>query len=105
MLIALSKPYLAADSNARHEQKLDSESARRDIASPQLAERIKELTPRGGPIYILGAESQLFPLSGRQPAARVFRSSWLIVDPWLANEVLQQLSLSPPNLFLDVSQD
>jgi hypothetical protein len=105
MLVTLSKPYLAANANARHEQKWNTAPAKRDVLSPQLAKRIRELTPCGGPIYVLGSQSQLYPLSRRQPAARVHRLSWLVVDPSLVIEVIEQLNGSHPDLFLDVSRD
>lgn len=104
MLVSLSYVYLSSDANAAHLWKWErSEYAKRDVAVGAVAEHVATLSAEGDTIYDIGWESQLYVLTGRPPAARVFRIANVVVAPELLDEVLAELEASPPALIVDSS--
>jgi 4-amino-4-deoxy-L-arabinose transferase-like glycosyltransferase len=103
MLISLSFVYLPS-TDAAHLRKWEgSEYAKRNVAADIVAKRVAALTTEGDTIYNLGWESQLYALTGRTPAARVFRIANVEVAPELLDEVLADLEASPPALIVDTT--
>jgi hypothetical protein len=103
-LVSLSYVYLAPDVDAAHVSKYgDTVWAKRNAAADAVAERVVALTGEGDTIYNLGWESELYALTGRPPAARVFRVANVVVAPELLDEVLAELEASPPAVIVDSS--
>jgi hypothetical protein len=101
-LLSLSYVYLASDLDSAHVTKYGGAGwARRNAEADVVAERVIALTREGDTIYDLGWESELYPLTGRAPAARVFRISNVGVVPELLDEVLADLEVAPPALVVD----
>jgi 4-amino-4-deoxy-L-arabinose transferase-like glycosyltransferase len=103
-LLSLSYVYLASDVDSAHVAKYGGAVyAKRNAAADVVAERAVALTREGDTIYNLGWESELYPLAGRPPAARVFRLANIGVAPELLDGVLADLEAAPPALIVDSS--
>jgi 4-amino-4-deoxy-L-arabinose transferase-like glycosyltransferase len=101
-LLSLSLVYLASDVGTAHVIKYgDAVYAKRNAAADAVAGRVVALTREGDTIYNLGWESELYALTGRAPAARVFRIANVGVVPELLDEVLAELEADPPALIVD----
>ncbi len=104
MLVSLFCVYLTSDADVAHLWKWErTEYAKRDVAVGAVAEQVATLSAEGDTIYNIGWESQLYALTGRAPAARVFRVANVVVAPELLAEVLTDLEASPPALIVDSS--
>ncbi len=103
-MATVSGVYMSSDVSAAHVVKwMHDGYAKRNVAVGDVADRVAALSAEDETIYNLGWESQIYALTGRRPAARVFKLSNIIDAPNLGDEVISHLEASPPALIVDTS--